>query len=56
MDAWLELSNAELMAECQKYNLPVSEKHIHNIQTLFNYLKRFESGAIKQKTVLKKSE
>jgi hypothetical protein len=42
IDAWLELTNAELMNECQKYNLAVSDKHIHNIQTLFNYLKQFE--------------
>jgi hypothetical protein len=31
MDKWLELPNADLMAECQKYGLSVSEKHIHNI-------------------------
>ena len=42
IDAWLELSNAMLMSECQKYGLAVSDKHIHNIQALFNYLKQFE--------------
>jgi len=48
MDKWLDLSNADLMAECQKHNLPVSEKHIQNIQSLFNYLKSFDSS-VKQK-------
>lgn len=49
MDRWLDLPNSELMAECQKYGLTVSEKHIHNIQSLFNYLKAFDTPAAKAK-------
>ncbi len=39
IDDWLELTNKELQSECLKHELPVSDRHIHNIQTLFNYLK-----------------
>lgn len=42
IDEWLELTNSSLMAECKKFGLTISEKHIHNIQSLFNYLKKFE--------------
>ena len=42
IDDWLELKNQELKDECLKYGLPVSDRHIHNIQTLFNYMKSFE--------------
>jgi hypothetical protein len=36
------MDNAGLIAECKKNDLAVSDKHIHNIQALFNYLKQFE--------------
>lgn len=39
IDLWLEMDNADLIKECQKHDLLVSDKHIHNIQSLFNFLK-----------------
>jgi len=36
------MQNEELIAECKKYLLPVSDKHVHNIQTLLNFVKLLE--------------
>lgn len=51
IDEWLELKNPELQEQCLKFGLPVSERHIHNIQTLFNFMKQIEKPAGETKEV-----
>ena len=36
------MNSADLVQECQKLGLTATEKHIENIQSLFEYLKKFE--------------
>ena len=43
IDSWLEMDNPMLAKECEKLGIEVSEKHIDNIQNLFDYLKKFEA-------------
>lgn len=42
LDKWLEMNNSSLKEECAKNGLEPSEKHVENIQNLFEYLKEFE--------------
>jgi hypothetical protein len=35
LDSWLEMDAAELAKECEKMQVKPSEKHIENIQSLF---------------------
>ena len=39
MDEWMDLPNALLQNICKEHNLPVADKHMRNIQTLFAFIK-----------------
>ena len=43
LDSWLEMTNEDLQRECEKYGVQTTDKHIDNIQNLFEYLKVFDA-------------
>jgi hypothetical protein len=39
----MDLSNVDLQNICKEQGLPVADKHVKNIQTLFAYIKKLDS-------------
>lgn len=45
---WLQMSHEDLVLQCRKLELNISDKLNENIQVLFDYLNKFENDALSE--------
>lgn len=45
LQTWLEMSNEEIIKECKKHGLVVTDKQNENVSALFSLLNKFEKQA-----------